>query len=97
MAENEKELKVEETQKKQPKTAKKKDKKPNFFVRMGKRIARFWRDYTSELKKVVWMSGKELRKSTLLVVVSVVVISAVIGLIDYGLTEAIQGAARLFW
>ena len=77
------------------KKAKKSDKKPNVFVRIGKRIARFWRESISELKKVVWMSGKELRKSTLLVVVSVIAISIIIGLVDYLFTIAIQGFASL--
>ncbi|MDY3845982.1 MAG: preprotein translocase subunit SecE [Eubacteriales bacterium] len=77
------------------KESKKKDKKPNFFVRLGRRIAKFCRESWSELKKVVWMSGKELRKSTLLVVVSVIILSAAIALIDYAFTVAIQGIAGL--
>ena len=90
MAENEV---TKSTENKEPK---KKKNKPNFFVRMGRAIAKFWRESLSELKKVVWMSGKDLRKSTMVVVFSVVVLSIAIGLVDYGLTLAIQGIARLF-
>ena len=28
--------------------------KPNFFVRLGRRIAKFFRDYNSERKKITW-------------------------------------------
>ena len=37
------------------------DKKPNFFVRIGRRIGKFFRDCISEMKKVVWMSGNDVR------------------------------------
>ena len=71
----------------------KKDKKakPNFFVRIGRffaacgrRIAKFFRDYNSERKKVVWKPWAEVCKSAGIVVVTVVAFSAVI----YGIDEA---------
>ncbi len=71
------------------------EKKPNIFKRMGTRIAKFWRDFRSEMKKVVWMSGSDLRKNSILVLVGVVVISAVIGLIDFGLSQAIGALGKL--
>ena len=70
-------------------------KKPNIFVRMGKRIAKFWRDYTSEMKKVVWMPWPEVRKNTLLVVVASVVIGGVVCLLDFGLQNAIAALGKL--
>lgn len=71
------------------------EKKPNIFKRMGTRIAKFWRDFRSEMKKVVWMSGTELRKNTILVITGVVVISVVIGAIDFGLSQAIRALGSL--
>ena len=71
------------------------EKKPNFFKRMGSRIAKFWRDFRSEMKKVVWMSGSDLRKNSILVLISVVVISAVIGLIDFALSQAINALGSI--
>ncbi len=68
-----------------------KEKKPNIF----KRIAKFWRDYTSELKKVVWMSWKDVRKNAFLVIVCAVAISVVIGLLDLGLSKAITALGAL--
>ena len=68
-----------------------KEKKPNIF----KRIAKFWRDYASELKKVVWMSWKDVRKNAFLVIVCAVIISAVIGWLDLGLSKAITALGAL--
>ena len=79
-----------------PATAKKdakksKKAKANFFVRVGhffaafgRRIAKFFRDYNSERKKVVWKPWAEVCKSAGIVVVTVVAFSAVI----YGIDEA---------
>lgn len=61
----------------------------------GSRIAKFWRDFRSEMKKIVWMSGSDLRKNSILVLVAVVVISAVIGLIDFGLSQAIGALGKI--
>lgn len=71
------------------------EKKPNIFKRMGTRIAKFWRDFRSEMKKVVWMSGSELRKNAVLVLVSVVVFTLVLGLVDFGLSWAINALGSL--
>ena len=79
-------------------SAKKKDsaeKKPNFFVRFGRRAAKAWRDYVSEMKKVVWMSGKDVKKSTILVCVMVVSLGVAIGFVDFVFSEVIGGIAGL--
>ena len=70
--------------------AEKTEKKPNVFARMGARIAKFWRDYTSEVKKVVWMSWADVRKNTVLVVIASIAIGVVIGLLDYGISNLIK-------
>ncbi|MBO7292771.1 MAG: preprotein translocase subunit SecE, partial [Clostridia bacterium] len=67
-----------------PKSKKKKTKKkskgdkPNIFVRIGRRLAKFWRDYNSERKKISWKPWPEVCKSALIVVVTVVIFAAVI-------------------
>ena len=65
--------------------SKKKDKnaKPNFFVRLGRRIAKFFRDYNSERKKITWKPWREVCKSAGIVVVTVAVFSLAI----YGIDE----------
>lgn len=66
-------------------------KKPNIFVRIGKRF----RDYASELKKVVWMSWTDVRKNTVLVVIVAVALSVTIGLLDFGMSKAIVALGSL--
>lgn len=98
MAENEKE--IQETtfpaDASAAKTAKKaKTKKPNIFARLGARIKKFWKEYISELKKVSWMSWKDVKKNTLLVVCAVVVFSVAIAVVDTVFGEIIKGIAGL--
>ena len=56
------------------KAKKKANKKPNFIVRMFKGLFKFFKDTKGEMKKVTWMSARDVRKSTILVSVSVVVV-----------------------
>jgi preprotein translocase subunit SecE len=51
------------------------------------RVARFFRDTYDELRKVVWPTPAELYRYTLVVVVTVVVLSSFIGLVDLGVGE----------
>jgi len=80
-----KEKKVAETETAQtakndktPAPAKKKDK-----VKFTARVAKFFRDYRSEFKKIVWPSKEETTKSTVVVIVSIVGSAVVIGLLDF--------------
>ena len=59
------------------------NKKPNFFVRTGSRIARWFREMKSELKKVVWPSGKQLVNNTLVVLAAVLIVGIIVCLFDY--------------
>ncbi len=72
-----------------------KGKQDNLFVRIGRRLKRAFRDHFSELKKVVWMPRKEVKKSTLLVCVAVICIGIAIGIVDYVFSEVITGVAGL--
>lgn len=65
------------------KKQKKKNRKPNIFARLGRRIAKFWRDYNSERKKISWKPWRDVCKSALIVVVTVIIFSAII----YGMDE----------
>ena len=61
---------------------KKADKKPNFFVRVCKRIAKLWSDVVGEMKKVVWTPKDELKKSTKIVLATVVAVGLAIAVVD---------------
>ena len=72
-----------------------KDKKPNFIVRACKACVRFVRDCISEMKKVTWLSRKETKKSSLVVLVVVIALSALIGILDTALEFGILGLYKL--
>ena len=57
-------------------------KKENFFVRTGKRLSRWFREMKSELKKVVWPSGKQLVNNTVVVLVAVLIVGIFICIFD---------------
>ncbi|MBQ8323897.1 MAG: preprotein translocase subunit SecE [Clostridia bacterium] len=50
---------------------------------MGLKIANFFKNYKSELKKVVWMPKNDLIKSTGIVLLVLVAACVLIGLLDF--------------
>ena len=67
--------------------AKKKEpeKKPNIFKRMGKGIAKFFRDIKGEIKKIVWPTVKTTFKNVGVVLLSMLIVGVLITALDYGL------------
>lgn len=61
-------------------------KKPNIFVRMGRRL----KETFSELKRVTWPSFPKVVKATCVVLVVVVVFTVVVTGINYGLNELLK-------
>ena len=72
------------------------NKKPNFIVRTGKRLAKWFREMKSELKKVVWPSGKQLLNNTLVVLVSVLIVGIIVCLFDLLAGFGIDLLGKLF-
>ena len=97
MAENEEmNAPLEEEQKKAPAQKKKETaKKPNFFVRIGRRLKKLWSDYKSEMKKVVWMPWKDVKRDTKLVLAATIALGLVIGLVDFVFSEILGGFAGM--
>jgi preprotein translocase subunit SecE len=54
------------------------------------RLSRFWRETIAELRKVVWPTRDQAVNLTLIVVVTVVAMSAFLGAIDYILTQLVK-------
>lgn len=77
------------------KPKKTKPKKPNIFVRIGARMKKFWKEYVSELKKVSWMSWKDVKKNTVLVVCAVIAFSVAIAVVDTVFGQIIEGVAGM--
>ena len=98
MSEENKNLPVEETaevKSKEKSDNKKADKKPNFFVRVGKKIAKLFKDVVGEMKKVVWTPTGELKKSTKIVLATVVAVGLAIAVVDTFFSWAINSIAGL--
>lgn len=74
-----------------PKAEKAANKKPS----IGARISKFIREYKSELKKIVWYNRKDTINSTILVLISIVVCSAVISALDLGFSSALLALGKL--
>lgn len=70
-------------------------KKPNFFVRAGKRISRWFREMRSELKKVVWPTTAQLVNNSWVVIVSVFVVGLLIAGLDFVMHTVINALAGI--
>lgn len=61
---------------------------------MINRIKEFFREVKVEIKKVVYPSREELIGSTWVVIVTSIVISVFLGIVDLGLSKLVQVALR---
>ena len=106
MAEENKNLPVEETvetasgekktKAKSEAKAKKNAEKPNFFVRVWKKLCKLFKDVVGEMKKVVWTPKDELKKSTKVVLVTVVAVAVAILGVDTLFSWIINSIASVF-
>jgi preprotein translocase subunit SecE len=48
-----------------------------------KKIIQFFKESYAELKKVIWPSKEEVAQSTKVVIISVIIFAAVLGLVDF--------------
>ena len=55
-----------------------------------KKIIRFFKESFAELKKVTWPSREEVASSTKVVLVSVILIAAVLGVLDFFIFRGID-------
>ena len=71
-------------------------KKQNWLKRALGRIARYFRELKSELKKVVWSTPKQVLKNALVVVGCVLVVGVFVWLFDYASQFLINSFINLF-
>jgi len=64
-------------------------------VSIWSKIAKFFRELRSELKKVVWFGRKATIQSTILVIVVLIIACVVISMLDYGFSNALMAFGRL--
>ncbi len=79
-------MKEKEIQKVDAKKSKPKNSKPNFFVRIGRKL----KEVFSEIKKVSWPSFGKVVKQTGIVLGVVALFMVVITLMDFGLGELLK-------
>ena len=94
MADEKKTVKKEDTSKAEKKTNPLK-KVGNFFVKIGKAIAKFFKDLRGETKKIVWPGRHMVLKSTGIVLAAILVIGAVIWILDFAVSGAVNGLGKL--
>ena len=94
MADEKKTVKKEDTSKAEKKVNPAK-KVGNFFVKIGKAIAKFFKDLRGETKKIVWPGRHMVLKSTGIVLAAILVIGAVIWLLDFAVSGAVKGLSNI--
>lgn len=57
---------------------------------IGQKIVKFFKDYKSEIRKVVWLSKEDLLKKTIVVLVTIIISCIVLGLLDYAFTSLVS-------
>ena len=57
------------------------------FSRAGNTVKKFFKDFVGTCKKIVWPTGKQVIKNSLVVLATIIVIGGVVALIDFGLTK----------
>ncbi len=55
------------------------------------RLVQYYREVVSELRKVIWPGRNELVTYSVVVLVFVIVVTAIVASLDYGLTRAVLG------
>lgn len=87
-----KETKPAKADKEKTKAKADKEKKPG----VGKRIARFFRELRSELKKVSWPTRADTLKKTGIVIVCVIVVGIIVWIFDGIASSVIDALLSLF-
>ena len=70
-------------------------KKENWFKRTGSKVAKFFREMRSELRKVVWPTKEQVLKHALIVAGCVLVVGLFIWLFDFFASVVITGLIGL--
>ena len=77
------------------KTNEKSNKPVKEKVKLSVRIKKFFKDYKSEIKKIVWPTKQQVIKNTSVVVFVIVVIAAFVGVLDLLFGFGIRALANL--
>ncbi len=67
-----------------------------FCVIKREKVAKFFRALKSEMKKIVWLPWKQVRKNTIVVIIAVIIIAIIIGVLDLAFSNGINILHDLF-
>lgn len=73
---------MSEQEKKNVPAEKKAEKKPGFFTRTGRKMSKWFRDFKSECKKIVWPTGKQVVNNTVVVIVTAIIVCVLVYILD---------------
>ena len=66
------------------------------LIKKREKAASVVREYESEVKRITWFSWKDTKKSTIVVLIGLVVCAAIISLLDLGLSKGFLEFVMLF-
>lgn len=67
-----------------------------YCIKNKEKVAKFFREVKSELKKIVWTPWSQVKKNTFVVLVIVIICAAAIGALDYLFSKGIFALGRIF-
>ena len=67
-----------------------------FCIIKREKVAKFFRAIKSEMKKIVWLPWKQVRKNTIVVIIAVIIIAIIIGVLDFAFSNGINVLHGLF-
>jgi len=66
-----------------------------FIKKLPSRVAKFFRDVMHELKKVSWPTRKALINYTIVVIITIIIFSILLGVFDFGFIQLIELVTRV--
>lgn len=66
----------------------------NILEKIMTKIGKFFRESKAELKKVVWPTKEDVLSSIKVVIISTVIVAVILGLLDWGFTEAFRAIMK---
>ncbi len=67
-----------------------------FCLIKKEKVAKFFRGLKSEMKKIVWLPFKQVRKNSFVVIVVVIIIAILVGVLDFAFSNGIKVLHGLF-
>ena len=60
-------------------------------LKLGARIKKFFRDYRSEMKKIVWPTRPQVIQNTGVVLIAIIFVAAIVGILDLAFGSGVIG------